>query len=190
MQITFEQTKQFQYFHFSGAERDAVLVVSPTNSKDTVVQEGITVVAEAKGDIDTEIVRTGLLRVTIPGEFESAGIFVTSHSTHPESGILDLVEIEYEGVRCVYYSGEKNLEKDLLVDLGAVDVLLLRTSTGVQEQIKAINALDPQILVPFGEQVAQLESEMEMQFQSEKKLKAKHTDFQQEEYVLQVVKLD
>lgn len=137
----------------------------------------------------------GGMVIASPGEFEKDGVFVWAqiNNLEGEEKAIDLVELEAEGVRVLYSSSTTEVRRDLLNDMGVIDVMVLFVQPEFQKQVKSVSAVDPQILIPvFAEGVDQerFKKEVGAKFESESKYKCKAIDFMNEEYVLQGVVLE
>lgn len=137
----------------------------------------------------------GNLLINSIGEFEQNEIFLSTHingERATDDAELNLVEVEVEGVKVLYYNSPASLNREVLNELGAIHVLVLEVQENYEQQLKAISAIDPQILIPVASpkaDLAKFKQELGIAFESQPKFKAKASDFQVEEYLLQGVEL-
>ncbi len=172
-------------------EQSKVLVVQAESdlSKSTIDGvQGAVVLRDGQGQ--TKKLANGLL-ISQQGEYEVSEMFISAQSA-VDSGELDIVEVEADGVRVLLVSTAQNLPKEILSDLGVIDVLVLQLVSGsLSEQLKIVNTVDPQLVIPVGAQaeVDKFKSELGVTFQQEKKLKLKSADFENEDFVLRGIEL-
>ncbi len=172
-------------------EQSKVLVVQAESdlSKSTIDDvKGAVVLRDGKAQ--TRKLASGLL-ISQQGEYEVSEMFISAQSA-ADSGELDIVEVEADGVRVLLVSIAQNLPKEILSDLGVIDVLILQLVSGsLSEQLKIVNTVDPQLVIPVGEQadVDKFKTELGVTFQVEKKLKLRSIDFENEDFVLRGIEL-
>jgi hypothetical protein len=172
-------------------EQSKVLVVQAESdlSKSTIDGvQGAVVLRDGQGQ--TKKLPNGLL-ISQQGEYEVSEMFISAQSA-VDSGELDIVEVEADGVRVLLVSTAQNLPKEILSDLGVIDVLVLQLVNGsLSEQLKIVNTVDPQLVIPVGAQadVDKFKTELGVTFQPEKKLKLKSADFENEDFVLRGIEL-
>lgn len=172
-------------------EQSKVLVVQSESdlSKSTIDSvQGAVVLRDGLGQ--TKKLANGLL-ISQQGEYEVSEMFISAQSA-ADSGELDIVEVEADGVRVLLVSTSQNLPKEILSDLGVIDVLVLQLVSGaLSEQLKIVNTVDPQLIIPVGAQadVDKFKTELGVTFQTEKKLKLKSADFENEDFVLRGIEL-
>lgn len=193
MQISYTLKNKVKTLEISGEDQNLYLVLDLAAADKIGVTDSIIVLQQA--DEKTVKDKNGNLIVTDLGEYEKGGNFVSVYDLKHLAGTrveLKIIEVEFEGVRMLYYSQEEELAKELLTELGVVDIMFVKVAKDFKQQLKAINAIDPQILIPLFDD-AELEknfvSEIGMNFDPQKKLKAKAAEFTNEEYVMQGVKL-
>jgi len=81
----------------------------------------------------------------------------------------------------------------LLTDLGVIDVLILDVRGDYKQQLKAVNSIDPQILLPISaepETMSKFKQDLGAQLEVQKRFKAKAADFVNDEYVMHSVLLE
>lgn len=130
------------------------------------------------------------------GEFEKNGVFVlTMKNRNSDKEFLNVVEVELDGVRVLYYSATSEVNKDSLGEIGLVDVLLIKVNKDFNNQLKAVSVIDPQVVIPIfdpsSEEIREkFKSDLGVQFDQEKKFKCRAIDFSNDEYALQGVEIE
>lgn len=188
MQIYLEKTKKFgKSVVISTSEHKLKIFTNEIDPADFSDAKDINVLTNAKSGT-SDITKEGGMSVVSPGEFEKAGIYVLAQKNSPKDpGMMNFIEIEVENVRVLYYSAASEINRDLVNQIGVIDVLILGVFKDFENQVKAVSVIDPQILVPvFGPNVdiEKFKSEVGAKFDEEKKFKCSASDFSNEEYVL------
>lgn len=196
MQITLSKKDGVPAIELSGdAQSVYITTAASKTNKWSIESEVIVVATDAKQP--TEKTKGGGLILADQGEFEKDGIFINIYEKKP-SGTgrgfnLDLVEVEYEGVRILYYALAEEFSKELLTDLGVIDILILDVRGDYKQQLKAVNSIDPQILLPISaepETMSKFKQDLGAQLEVQKRFKAKAADFVNDEYVMHSVLLE
>jgi|GEM_PF-5058612 len=135
---------------------------------------------------------SGLL-VCDNGEFEKEGVFITTQSNNAKSeGVLDVIEVEAEGIRVLYYAAGNELEKGTFEQLGDAHILILDVQPDFGNQQKSLQYIDPQVLMPVSADegaLVRFYNTIGITFEDTGKFKAKSQEFQAEEYTVRGVKL-
>lgn len=139
------------------------------------------------------VTEAGGIVVAGAGEFEKNGVFVMTMKNRPQDKqFLNMVEVEIDGIRILYYSATSEINKEALNEIGLVDILVLSVNKDFTNQLRAVSVIDPQVLIPiYNEGVDQekFRAEIGVKFEQRKKYKCKVNDFSQEDYKLQAVEL-
>lgn len=201
MQISLAKAKDNVIININAATTEVFLHPNLSEA-DLAKYEKVDSIAIAVGESAVRASRKlagGGLLVSLPGEYEKSEVFISAQVNHGEdeasasSANLDVVEVEAEGVRVMYYASAKAVNKKLIADMGVIDVLVLEVASDFSQQLKAVSSIDPQIVVPVSadkELLGKFKTELGANFTEEKKLKVKSTDFANEEYVMQGVQLE
>lgn len=134
---------------------------------------------------------SGSIFINGPGEFEVNEVFIGAINSTADSN-LDLVEIELDGVRTLFFNGNKEIDHKVLDDIGVVDVLVMRLAGDAKTLNKTVSAVDPQIVIPLGgsaELKTSFKSELGIEFESTDTFSANQADFASEDYVLRGVEI-
>ena len=144
--------------------------------------------------------------VATPGEYEKDDIFVSARHNHKDGDVssdsqpmssatfspssafgLDVVEVEVEGVNILYYASSEIINKTILSELADIHILIIDLADDITNQLKVINKVDPQVVIPFSDNkslVEEFKKESGVNYTESKKYKFKLSNFVNEEYVL------
>jgi hypothetical protein len=193
MHISLEsKSKLGKYIKINSKEQNTHLYLQeldPAIFKDT---GDIELLVDSNKKVNKRSDKGGMV-ISSPGEFEKDGVFVWAQRNKTEGSEIDFVEIEAERVRVLYTSTATEIKKDLLSDLGLIDVMILKVEEKFDQQVKSVSAIDPQILIPIfteGVDKDKFKKEVGSKFEEEKKLKCKASDFTNEDYVTQGIILE
>jgi hypothetical protein len=185
-----------------GKNQTVRIITTEASQSDLPDDDKIYVLANSSADEHTDINKSGFLTVSTTGEYEQKEVFISSQLNNVEKKkenlsekeaselqkIIDVIEIEIDGVRILYFRDDSKLDKDTLNNLGIVDIMIVDLGENVKQQVKEVSTVDPQVVIPYtidkSEELDKFKSELEIKFDEEKKYKAKQTDFSSEDYVL------
>ncbi len=113
--------------------------------------------------------------------------------TSNKSKVLDVIEIEIDSIRVLFFASKKIINKDLLNDLGVIDVMIVSLDENLEAQVKSVSKVDPQIVIPLSDDqklIEKFKNEVGGKSSETKKYKCKSTDFSSEDFVLEVIVLE
>jgi hypothetical protein len=148
--------------------------------------EDIVVLSHPKEEIESHKTQKDGLIIARSGEYEIFDIYVSVKS------VKELVEFEADGVRLMYSAYDKEIDKKLVKELGIIDVLIMNVQKDFSKQIKTVQTIDPQVLLIFTTEDADLEKfkkESGANFDETKTYKCRVSDFSSDEYNLTGVEL-
>jgi hypothetical protein len=201
------KSKSKNAIDIKGKNKQVRIITTETEIDDLPDDDNLYVLVQSPEDEHTSLNDKGHLVVCTTGEYEQDEIFISTQVNNVEkkredeevvSGktlqkVLDIVEVEVDGVRVMYFRDDMRIDKDTLNQIGIVDIMIVDVGDNVKQQLKEVNSVDPQIVVPFsvdaGDRYDEFKSEIEIKFSEEKKIKAKQSDFSSEDYVLQGIEL-
>lgn len=204
MIINLESSKKFPTAEgpvlkiLAGNDRGEVVIVPADfelGKKTEITKGDIFVWAGKVADYANKDAVNESLEIASIGEFEKMGIFVTCQTNDKmmEDPLIDVVEVEIDGMRVLYYFAEEEFDKSLFDTIGDIDVMVLNICENQQHQIKAVGVVDPKILIPVSNN-----PELQQKFIKElgiqaaepmDKYKCRKQDFEVEEYATQIVQL-
>jgi hypothetical protein len=175
----------------SDSNRQVYLVKSLAAKDQKSLATGGSVIINLSGKGESKKLAEGGILVAGTGEYELGGVFISAQSNQEGAEALDLVEVELDGVRVLVYGDAKDVNKQLLEQLGVIDVLVIEVAENFEQQLKAVSTVDPQVVIPVGnsELVTKFLTELGVVSTTEKKFKAKAADFATEEYILKALQL-
>lgn len=191
MVISSESKKQLgKFLRVNSKEHVANIYANQLQFDDFTESEEIEVLTQIAEPSVRKTAQGGMV-IASPGEFEKDGMFIfTADTTGNER--IDMVEVEAEGIRVLYYAASEEINRDVLNQIGVIDILVLQIGPEYAKQIKTVSIIDPQVLIPVfteGVDVEKFKADVGVKFEETNKYKCKSTDFALEEYVLHGVLL-
>lgn len=191
MVISVESQKQLgQYLSINGKDQLANIYTKSLDPRQFAASPAIEILTQVAEPTLQKTEKSGMI-IGSPGEFEKDGMFVFALDS-TANGLIDLVEIESEGIRVLYYTATEEINRDVLNQIGVIDVLVLQVEANYTKQLKTISIIDPQVLIPVftnGVDVEKFKPEIGVKFEEMAKYKCKASDFDNEEYMLHGVLL-
>lgn len=186
MVISSETKKQLgNFLKVNSKEHIANIYMKQLKFSDFTDSDEIEILTQTDTPLVKKTAKEGMV-IASPGEFEKDGMFIfTSGSSGNE--LIDLVEVEAEGIRVLYYASNEEINRDLLNQIGVIDILVLQVDANYSKQIKTVSVIDPQVLVPMfadGVDKEKFKTEVGVKFEEVNKYKVKAGDFANEEYIL------
>jgi len=123
------------------------------------------------------------------GEYENNGVYILAEEIDSSIKVL---AIEIDGIRVMYYSNSDEISREQLSHFGISDILVLELAGDYSAQLRTIQLIDPQVILPLSSDLANLEKfkhELGIEFVPVSKYKVKSTEFENSEYVLRGVSL-
>jgi hypothetical protein len=150
---------------------------------------------EADVDIVLGKVSGAKVEIVTPGEYETKEAWIMAFNTDVNEEESNVYLITVEGLNlCVIGSKVMKLSKQQIEKIGLVDIAIAKSEgNDTKVLIENISEIDPQVLIPIGftvEEIEKLGKDLGVNtIEEQKKYKTKMEDFSVDDYQLKIVKI-